>query len=526
MAGKSRTVNSIRNSSAAIVNNIMNIVLGFVYRTIFVMVLAKEYLGLNGLYTNILSLLSIAELGIGSAIIFRLYKPVSIDDKDRIIKLMNFYKRVYLLIATIVLVIGLAIMPVLKYLIADTSEIPSDINIYILYLLFLLGQVSTYICVHKQSIIIADQREWIVSVSNIVGQILKYGSMIAVLFATKNFTLVLVAQIVSSIAVNVLITLLANHLYPFLTRARGIIDKSERNEIYKETFALLNHRIGGAVVNGTDNILISSFIGLSILGLYSNYSLIIVSVIALLSQVVSALSASVGNLYVNSNKEDVFRVYKRVQYVNTFISIFVMLSFCMLINNFIEVWLGKEYVLDMSFVIVMTFSNLIKLLRNTNLVFINACGLYMKDKWRPIIEIIINLAASILLVKSLGLKGIFIGTLISTVTVPLWREYYLLNKHVFKTKKIWGVIALQTFGIAFAALLGVGIYYLFATMQSSFWWLVLKIVICAITIPVILLLLTSKMDEQKYLIGFISRIIKKISGKTNTASENKGRGAE
>ncbi len=510
MAEKSRTFNSIRNSSVAIVNNIMNIVLGFVYRTLFVMVLAKEYLGLNGLYTNILSLLSIAELGLSSAIIFRLYKPVSIDDKDRIIKLMNFYKRVYLLVALTVLVIGLAIMPALKFLIADTSEIPSDVNIYSLYVLFLLGQVSTYICVHKQSIIIADQREWIISVSNIVGQIVKYGSMIAVLFATKNFTLVLVAQICASIAVNVSITILANHLYPFLRRAKGIIDKSERKEIYKETLALLNHRIGGVIVNGTDNILISSFIGLGILGLYSNYSLIIVSVIALLSQVVSALSASVGNLYVNSTKEDVFRVYKRVQYINTFISIFVMLSFCMLINNFIEVWLGKEYVLDMSFVIVITFSNLVRLLRNTNLVFINACGLYMKDKWRPIIEVTINLAASILLVKSLGLKGIFIGTLISTVTVPLWREYYLLNKYVFKSKKIMSVCILQLLFVALAAALGVGIYYIFIQMPSSFWWLVLKIVLCAVSIPLILLLLTFKMDERKYLTGFILKVFKRI----------------
>ena len=134
----------------------------------------------------------------------------------------------------------------------------------------------------------------------------------------------------------------------------------------------------------------------------------------------------------------------------------------------------------------------------------------MKDKWRPIIEVTINLAASILLVKSLGLKGIFIGTLISTVTVPLWREYYLLNKYVFKSKKIMSVCILQLLFVALAAALGVGIYYIFIQMPSSFWWLVLKIVLCAVSIPLILLLLTFKMDERKYLTGFILKVFKRI----------------
>ncbi len=511
MSAKSRTFNSIRNSSVAILNNIMNIVLGFVYRTIFVLVLSKEYLGLNGLFTNILSLLSIAELGIGSAIVFRLYKPVSIDDKERIIQLMNFYRRVYFVIALVVSVIGFSIMPALKFLIADTAEIPSDVNIYVLYSLFLLGQVSSYICVHKQSIIIADQREWIVSVCNIIGQIIKYTSMIVVLFITKNFTLVLVAQILSTLVINVGITILANKLYPFLRGAKGIIDKSERKEVYKETFALLNHRIGGAIVNGTDNILISAFIGLGVLGLYSNYSLIIVSVTALLSQLVSALSASVGNLFVNGTVEDVLRVYRRVQYINTFISVYVMLSFCMLINNFIQLWLGADYILDISFVLVITFSNLIKLLRNTNLTFINACGLYMKDKWRPFIEVIINLGASILLVNFLGLKGIFLGTIISTITVPLWREYNILNRNIFKSKKIISVVVFQICSVIVFTAIGVGLYYLFLIMPSSVGYFILKFIICLIGIPVIFLILTIHMEERKYLTGFISKIFKKRS---------------
>lgn len=510
MAAKSRTFNSIRNSSIAIVNNIMNIVLGFVYRTIFVLVLAKEYLGLNGLFTNILSILSIAELGIGSAIIFRLYKPVSVDDKERIIQLMNFYRRVYLVIALVVSIIGFSIMPALKLLIADTSEIPSDVNIYVLYALFLLGQVSSYVCVHKQSIIIADQREWILSVCNIIGQVIKYASMIAVLFLTKNFTLVLVAQILSTLVVNVSITILANKLYPFLRGAKGLIDKNERKEIYKETFALLNHRIGGAVVNGTDNILISAFIGLGILGLYSNYSLIIISVTALLSQIVSALSASVGNLFVSGTGEDVLRVYRRVQYINTFISVYVMLSFCMLINNFVRLWLGEDYVLGMSFVLVITFSNLIKLLRNTNLTFINACGLYMKDKWRPFIEVAVNLGASILLVHFLGLNGIFLGTIISTVTVPLWREYYILNKNVFKSKKIIFVVIFQICSAIIATAMGVGLYYLFLIIPNTVGYFILKFFICLIGIPIVFFILTFPMEERKYLTGFISRIFKKI----------------
>lgn len=510
MGQNNRTTNSIRNSTFVIIQNIANILLGFAYRTVFVMVLAKEYLGLNGLFTNILTFLSIAELGIGSAIVYRLYKPVSDDDKPRIIELMNFYKRVYMIVALAITVIGLAIMPFLKYLIADTSEVPEDINLYVIYVLFLLGQVSTYICVHKQSIIIADQKNWIISLFTMIGLFLRYAGMIIVLFITKNFTLVLVAQIVLTLLTNIAITILANRMYPYLKSSKRIIDKSERKEIYNETFALLNHRIGGVVVNGTDNLLISAFIGLGILGLYSNYSLILVSVISLLSQIVSVLSASVGNLYVNGTKEEVFNVYKRVQYINLFISLFIMTGFYLLINNFVELWLGSDYLLDSSFIMVVTLCNAIKLIRNTNLVFINACGLYMKDKWRPYIEVVINLVASIILVKTLGLTGIFIGTLISTLTVPFWREYYLLNKFVFKTKKIWNVVLIQTIAVVLSVALCVLGELIFASLSNSLGWFLIKIIICVITIPAVFIACSFYLPEFKYFMSLCLGIIKKI----------------
>lgn len=509
MQSVNRTANAARNSIASIIQQVINLLIGFVYRTVFLLVLSSEYLGLNGLFTNILSVLSIAELGIGTAIIYRLYTPVSENDEKRIICLMNFYKRVYIVIALAVLCIGALIMPFLKYFIADEGEVPSDVNLYLIYALFLMDNVASYFCAHKQGIIVANQRGWIVSAIMSIATILRYSAMVAVLFLTKNFTLTLIISVIFTIGSNVFIALLTNRLYPFLKHQKALIEKAERKEIYKDTSALMMHRIGGYVVNSTDSILISSFIGILVLGLYSNYNLIITSLIAILGQAFSAFSASIGNLQAKGDTDQLYKTYIHIQFFAMWLTGFCMISYFVLVNPFIEVWLGKEYLLGIDFVIVIVLSTFFRLLRWINTTFINSCGLFTKDKWRPIIEVVLNLVLSIVLVQYIGIVGIFIGTVISTATVPFWREFYILNRDLFHKKWYMQMLAQLLFLITCCGV-ALGLYYLCGLLPNTIGYFIAKTIICLITVNGLFILSTFRTESFKYFIALIRRFLSKL----------------
>jgi len=308
-----RSTNSIKNAIVATIMNGITIIIGFVAQRIFIQTLGTEYLGINGLFTNILSMLGIVELGLGSAIIYHLYKPIAEENKEEIKSLMLFYKMGYRAIGFIIAMIGLLIIPFLPLIV---GKITISENITYIYFLFLMDIVASYLLTYKRSILYANQKTYIVNLVHIGYLIIMNVMQLTFLVLTKNYILYLWIKIICRILENIVITLIANHMYAYIKEKKvKKLSKKVRKSIFMKVKGLVYHKIGTFIVLGTDNIIISSFLCVTTVGLYSNYNLIIQALNNLFSQIFNSITASVGNLLVEEDKKKSYQVYKNILFL-------------------------------------------------------------------------------------------------------------------------------------------------------------------------------------------------------------------
>ncbi len=425
-----RSKSSAKNLVVALIGQAFGLIISFIARIIFVKFLSDEYLGLNGLFTNLLTMLSLVELGVGSALVYSLYKPLADGDNEKVKSLMDLYRKAYNIIGGVVLIIGILFIPFYRYLI---SEVPSISHLDFIYILFVLNTAISYFYSYKRSLIICDQKRYIATIYRYVFYFLLNVFQIIVLFLTHNYILYLITQVVFTWLENICISIKAYKMYPYL-KDKNIkkLDKKELNTISKNVRAMLFHKIGGVVVNSTDNILISKLVGLIAVGMYSNYYLITSALDTITAQFFNAITASVGNLGACTNSKKVKETFNTTFFLNYLIYGVITVCLLILFNPFIEIWLGKKYLFDFDVVLVITVCFYLKGIRKTCLTFKDALGLFWQDRYKPIIESIINLVASIILGIKYGVLGIFMGTIISTVTTSLWIEPYVLYKYYFK----------------------------------------------------------------------------------------------
>ncbi|WP_034549894.1 lipopolysaccharide biosynthesis protein [Carnobacterium funditum] len=511
-----RTANSMKNVAVVLVGQVLNILLAFGARIVFVRMLDVEYLGVNGLFTDVLSILSLAELGFGSAVIYGLYKPLAVKDEKKIKALMNFYAFSYKVIGFTVLTLGLGLLPFLNIIIKDSPNIP---NLNFIYLLYLANSVVTYFYAYKRSLIIADQKNYIVTFYKSGFLFLATAVQVIVLLMTRNFVLYLLVRILFSVVENIFIAQKANKLYPFLKeRNKEKLEKTDRKVIFKNIKALMYHRVGSVVVEGTDNILISSIVGIVWVGLYSNYSLILGAINSIVNQIFESVTASVGNLNAVENKEKSFDIYKVMLFINFWIFGFCAISLWILLNPFITLWLGAKYVMSQWIVALIVINFYIKGFRKTTLVFKDAYGLFWNDRYKPIAEASINLIASLILARSYGIAGILLGTLISSLTTVVWIEPFVVYKNGFK----------KSVSDYFKRYIGYGLAALTATILTSlassfipeglFINFIYRVLLCVIIPNSFFLLVFSRTDEFKYVLAIIKVGLKrKKMAKVNTS---------
>ncbi len=430
---RSRTDNSIKTSFVSTSSLLLKIFMGFFYRSMFLRILSSAYLGINGLFSNVLQILALAELGITGAIVYRFYEPISKDDIVQVGKIMNYFKKVYRTIAVIILSLGLALLPFIHLLINDEGEIPSDINLQLVYVLFLLNSVATYLYAYKLSLLTADQRHYNVALVDLIVTALKYGLQMVMLLITHNYTLTLVVGIFATLLCNFTASMWVTKQYKEVFEVKETLSKEETKSIMADTRATMYHKIGNTVLNGTDNAVLTKMVSLTATGLYSNYSLIIMYIQNFVSQLMGNLTSSIGNASQIMAKNEFYWLYKKINFVCLSVTSIIVTGCYTCIDDFISVWVGKEYLLSKWTTLVICIQLYINLSRTINSSFINATGLFVKDRIRPLIESVINLVISILLVKEIGITGVFLGTIISLGLTAFWREPYLLYKHVFKT---------------------------------------------------------------------------------------------
>jgi len=516
---KSRIESSIKNSSVALLAQGINVILNFITRTIFIRFLGASYLGINGLFTNILLVLSFAELGFGTAIIYMLYEPLAKSDHRQVSAVMNFYKKIYNYIGVTIFGAGLMLIPFLDFFINSSEELPQGLPpLWFIYVLYLLNSSTSYFFNYKRSIITASQNGYLDSFNALTYNILRNIIQCISLVVWKSFVLYLLIQIICTMLSNLSMARKADKLFPYLRKNNAEkLDKKSLIIILKNVLAMSMHKLSSVIVSGTDNILISKLIGLAATGYYSNYMMITSAIRTVYIQVLSPITASVGNLMAVESKEKLRLFLNRMFFLNACIAVFCSSCLATLINPFIFLFWGAEYVFPYWTVILIIINFYLNCMRQTMTIMIDAGGLFGKNKWKGIVEAVINLGASILFASSLdmGIDGIILGTIVSFVFTNLWWDPFVVFKYAIQDKA-WGYIkdyilyaGISVLSVVLSLIVE---HYISLTLVTFVLYCIISLVI-----PVLLLVLFfRKEDSFRYYWEMVKKKIRLIGEKNGS----------
>ena len=426
-----RFLNSLRNSSLAFIGQIITILLGFGVRWLFIHNLGQDYLGVNSVMESMLMLLSMTELGIGTSIAFALYKPIDDGDERRIGSLMAFYRKVYHAIGIITALIGPMLLPFMHFFTKEAADVG---NMNLIYLLFLLNTVLSYFFAYKRTLLSAYQQSYVNSVSEDSFAVLKYILQAIALIYYKSYIAYIVINLVCALLTNIVISVVCDKKYPFVKKyKKEKLTPEDSRGIRKSIVSLMYQKIGAKIVTGTDNLMIS-YAKLSLMGIYSNYAMVISIVSRVVYNVLCSVTGSVGNLMVDKNQEHKCNVFEEFVFANFCFYFLISIGFSACLERFIVLWAGQDWLLSplVTFVVILNF--FLTGMRQPNIVVIEATGLFNKMRMKAIGEVIVNLVVSFLflIVFNMGIYGVLFGTTVSMVTICIWWEIFAVHKYTLK----------------------------------------------------------------------------------------------
>lgn len=426
----SRVQNSLMNMISGFVYRILIMFTAFAVRTVFIRCLNEEYLGVNGLCSNILSMLSLAELGFGNAMVYSMYRPLAEKDYRKLQQLMGLYRKVYAIIGTVILIAGLGLIPFLGNLIKDAPDI-KGLTFY--YVLFLLDSVGSYwFFAYRNSLLQADQKAYVISNYTSVCNMIKSVFQILSLIEFHNFTIYLIIQIGCTIGQNVFLAIKVNREYPVFSRnTKNKLSPKETKKIFKDVKALMLSKISHVTLNSTDNIIISTFVGFKWVGIISNFYMITEAITGLLTQITGSLQASIGNYFAQENEKNGYKLFQRIEFLNYWLYGFCMISLIVLLNPFITIWIGKQFTLRETTVVILSINFFIAGFMNTLWTFRSTLGLFTQGQYRPLIVSSLNIGLSIGLSYVWGITGVLAATAISRALVNLWYDPLVLHMDGF-----------------------------------------------------------------------------------------------
>ncbi|MDN3362359.1 hypothetical protein QU577_11390 [Priestia megaterium] len=509
-----RTTNSIKNMSIGILSALVITILGFISRKVFLDSLGVEYLGINGLLTNVLSMIALIEGGIGASIIYHLYKPLADNDKPKIIAFIQLYKKAYRILALLIFILSILLYPFLNKILENNGGISHNI-LTIAYFLFVCKNMISYLNAYKISLINADQKQYILTRVNIGFQVFTTLSKIIILIYTTNFILYLIIELLVFLIQTIYNGWIVERRYPYIkTKEKYNISEEEKTSLIKNVKALFFHNIGTFCVFGTDNILIASFISVVTVGFYSNYTMIIGQLGSLLSPVLDGIGSSIGNLIAKESKVKSYSIFKTVYLINFWVYSVCVIFLYVLLEPFINWWLGQGYLLDSLTFIVILFNFYITGMRGSILTFKTKAGIFVQDQYVPLVEAIINLGVSLILVQYIGLAGIFLGTTISTLSIVFWNVPRLVYKHVFQVS-VW------SYFIKYLLYMVLTIFTCFITVSTcnflvvgdTLLSLVAKGILCIFIPNVLYLTIFYRSQEFQYINKIVGNLFGGIIGK-------------
>lgn len=510
MGNENRKIKSVRNVLFGVAYQVINLILSFVCRTLLIKILGSQILGINSLYSNILTILSLAELGISNVLLIKIYKPLVDNDTKKVTEYVNFYRRVYHIIAITIFIFGIVLVPFLHLIVSNDIDI-SNKDLIIYYLIFLMNSVISYLVVYKQTVLNADQKFYVIKIFNFINLIFQSTLRILVLLVFPNYKLYLILDCIVTLSTNIVLNIYVNKKYPYLKSSKNIISKQEQKELLisvKDTFL---YKLGGVLIGNTDSIIISVVLGTTLVGYMANYNLVITAVNGIISIVASAIYASVGNLAIsNSSPEQANRVFNAVLAIFHFMAaIFAITMYCNF-NNFITIWLkDSQYVLGQDVVIALCCNFYLMTAITPIYIFRENYGLFKKAKYYFLIAALVNLVSSIVLAKFLGLTGVVLGTIICRLTTVVILEPPYLYKTVFKTssKSYYMRQLLMMLVSAISAVICILICNLFEYTILNF---ILKCIICCVIITLIFSIAFFKTEEFKYILNIVKEVFRKI----------------
>ena len=512
---ETRTKYTAKNAFFSILKYVLAVITSFTLRSITLRFFGTEFVGLVSLCNNIISILAISELGIGTALVYKLYKPIAEDDKPQIKGLLSLYKKIYLIIGFIILCVGLIVMLFLNKL-TDGGNL-EGINTYIIFAIFLLTSVLTYFMAHRRALLFTSQKNYIEMLSIILATI--------VIFPLQVISIVVVKNVYFYAVCNILLILVELAVIYFATRKKyGDIMKAEtepvsvetKKELKKNTYALALNKISNATAKNSDSIVISSILGLSVLALYTNYMVIITYVFAISSLIFSAVRASVGNFIHTHSKEDSLKLFKTINFAFNWIITFCTTSMLVIFQPFMAVWSTisrVDMILPITIPIILSAYFYIDTSREVVRIFKETSGIFWEDRWAPIVATIVNVGLSIGLGILIGLEGILLATIISILSMPVWLEVRVLYKGLFKTsqKSYWADYARNMLICLVCCLLT---YVINSLIPLEGWWkFIISVVLCLIIPNVVCLIYGVNSEEfislKTYVKNFLSSKFKR-----------------
>lgn len=436
-----RTKRSFVNVSTSVITNLIILFSAFVVQRTLVYSMGGDYNGINGLFGNIVSMMSLADLGVGTAIIYHMYRPVAEEDHDLINSLLRFYKKCYLCISGIIILIGIVVSFFLPALVGD-----ADIhdNVYLVFAFYLIDCLCSYLLACKKSLLYASQMNYVADLVYFVVYIMQNAAQILVLLAFHNFILFLIIKSLGKCVSNLILSVYIGRKYPY-TRSRQVqpLEKDTKRDIFLKVRGLLFHKFGKLLVTGSDSLVVTGVLGIATMNLYANYHLIIAGIRSLLNQIFNTLTNSVGNFLLDSDPQRRLDVYKKIDFINFWCFGCVAAGMYAVLQPLILLWMGESFLFDKIVVLVLVVSFYLEGMRDSIITFKDAAGIFHEDRRIPMIEAVFNLILSIVLAKFIGISGVFLGTILSSGVVYLYSYPKYVCKPLFQMS--YGRYVGQTF---------------------------------------------------------------------------------
>ena len=508
----SRTQNAKRNIYASLFNKMITMLLPFITRSAIIYFVGVLYLGLNGLFTSILSVLSLAELGVGSAMVFSMYEPIAKNDTDTVCALLNLYKKIYRLIGIVILVLGLAFTPFITKVIH--GEIPTDTNIYILYLISLLNTVVSYfLFAYKTSLLAANQRMDVTTNTTTAVTIISSLLQILLLCVFKSYYYYCIVTPIATIVENLIRGRIVDRMYPQY-KCEGNIDSELKKEIKKRVFGLFIYRVSRVMRYSLDSLVLSTFMGLTVLAKYNNYFVIMNAIVGVMDIMTANTTASIGNSIALESQEKNYKDFRKIQLIFMWVSGFCTVVMFCIFQPFMRVWVGQELMFNNLIMTVFCIYFFINRWGDVCYTYRQSAGLWWEDRYRPMVEAVVNLALNIILVQIIGVVGVMLSTIIGLVFInAIWGSRILFKHYFTDFKQSEYLLELFWFTVATAiACVACGtLCSLIPTPERSvmaFVFIGIRGVICAVVANVVFWLCYRKMPQYADMVVLAKQIIK------------------